>query len=153
MSNDRLRDDIAGLKREMRQAWQEIAKRPIKVKGGGAASPELRLVIIQGNTLATGQDGIKYSASPITDVPSAYDPTSPGSAIDGVGWGDLYTDGAGPTPVLVVNDGGGGSVINFDLVGEADPDVGSVVAAPVTLTVGGDPDTTVTAYRPDSLVG
>ncbi len=53
----------------------------------------------------------------------------------------------------MVNDGGGGSAINFDLLGGTDPDVASPVVTAVSLTVGGDPDTTVPAYRVDSLVG
>jgi hypothetical protein len=153
MSNDRLRDEVAGLKREMRQAWQEIAKRPIKVKGGGAAEPERRVIVYSGNTLATGQDGIVFSATPITDVPTAYDPNSAGTCIDGVGRGQLFTDGSFTEWVLVVNDGSGGTTIDFDLLGGSDSQDVASVATTKTATVAGDPLTTVTLYILKSLIG
>lgn len=153
MSNDRLRDDIAGLKREMRQAWQEIAKRPIKVKGGGAAEPEIRVVVLDGNTLATGEDGVEFSSSAITDVPTAYDPTSSFSGITGVGRGELYTDGSFTGYVLVANDGSGGTTIDFDLLGGTDSQDVCSVATTKTATVAGDPLTTVTLYVLKSLIG
>jgi hypothetical protein len=109
-------------------------------------------VIVTGNTLATGQSGIKKTTT-ITNVPSAYDPTVTSSFIDGIGRGTLWINGVSQGLVLIVNDGGGGSNVNFDLVGGSDPDVCSPVAATVSLTVGGDPNVKVTAYRPDSLVG
>jgi hypothetical protein len=144
---------VLALEAELRAVRQRLALQPWQIKASGGAVDNSRIVINTGNTLVTGQDGIKFSATPITDVPSAYDPLTPGTAIDGVGWGYLY-DGGTSLSVLVVNDAGGGSVVNFDLVGGVDdPDVASVIATRVSLTVGGDPDTTITAYRVDSLIG
>jgi hypothetical protein len=143
---------ISDLEREVRRLQQELAQRPLKPPKGSSTAQVKRLVIDTGNTLATGQNGIKKTST-ITDVPSAYDPTVTSSFIDGVGRGTLWINGVSQGLVLIINDGGGGSNINFDLLGGSDPDVGSPIAALATLTVGGDPNTTVTAYRIDSLVG
>lgn len=117
------------------------------------AASQFRIVVGGGNTLASGQDGINYSASTITDVPSAYDPSTAPSCIDGVGYGDLYIDGVYQGAVLLVNDGSNGTSIDYDLLGgSGDQDVGRPVAATASLTVGGDPATTVTAYILDTLL-
>jgi hypothetical protein len=147
-----LGDELVGSGLEMNPArlrGHEI----LREEPGAAAPPVARLVILGGNTLATGQDGIKYSSSPITNIPSAYDPTSAFSGITGVGRGEYFLDGVSQGYVLVVNDGTGGSAINYDVVAGSDPDVGSPVVATKSLTVAGDPTDTRTAYVIDSLVG
>jgi hypothetical protein len=64
-----------------------------------------RTVLIGGGNTIDSQDGIKVSDDPITSIPTAYDPDSSPSCIDGVGWGTLYVDGVEQTTkVLVVND-------------------------------------------------
>jgi hypothetical protein len=116
----------------------------------------MRIVIDRGNTLATGQLGIKFSSSPISNVPSAYDPTVDTSFIDGIGRGTLYSDGVSLGLVLVMNATsltGTVSSINFDLLGGSDPDVCSPITGTSSLTVGGDPLVTVTVYRVNSLTG
>jgi hypothetical protein len=109
---------------------------------GGAAAQLKVVVIVGGNTLVTSQTGISYSSTPITDVPSAYDPDVTSSFIDGVGRGTLYIDGVAQTSkVLIVNDGGSGAVDFALLTSDR-----IVVAEPRTLTVAGNPLVTVTAY-------
>jgi hypothetical protein len=141
------------LERECAELRQRNAVAPIQLKAAGGVADEYRIVIIQGNTLATGQDGINFSASPITDVPTAYDPDTPGTAIDGIGWGELFKNGSSQGYVLVCNDGSGGTTIDFDLLGATPgPDVASV-ATTKSVTVGGDPLVTLTVYIVKSLIG
>ena len=142
--------EIAALRAEIRRLRHEVYQRPIKPPKGATTS-DLRLVIDRGNTLVTTQLGIVYSSTAITDVPSAYDPTVTSSFIDGIGRATLYVNGTSQGYVLVCNDGTSGSAINFDLLGDTDADVCRAVATK-TLTVAGDPNTTVTAYIPDTLL-
>lgn len=138
---------IADLEREVKKLRQALAQRPIKPPKGAASAQLQTVAIIGGNTLTTGQDGIKYSSSTISNVPSAYDPDVDTSFIDGVGRGTLYIDGvAQANRVLIVNDPVGGA-INFALL---NGDTVVVVAAR-TLTVGGDPNVTISAYSPAFL--
>jgi hypothetical protein len=136
-------DDMRDVRREVRRLWQEVSKRPLKARAG-STSRLYTVSILSGNTLSTGQTGIKYSSSGISDVPSAYDPDVTSSFIDGVGRGTLFIDGVSQTSkVLIVNDLTGGAITFALLVGDI-----VVVRASRTLTVGGDPNTTVTAYSP-----
>ncbi len=64
-----------------------------------------RIFIDRGNTLDTGQLGIKWASSQIDEVPSAYDPNSGTSFMDGIGRGQLEINGILQSGyVLVVND-------------------------------------------------
>ncbi len=133
------------LEREVRRLRQGIAQRPIKPPKGSGAAPSLRVItIIGGNTLGTGQTGIKYSSSAITDVGSSYNPDVDTSFSDGIGRGTLSIDGViQSSKVLVCNDSTG-AAITFALLAS---DV-VVTAATKTVTVGGDPNTTLTVYVP-----
>lgn len=143
--------EIDALWREIRRLQQALAQRPLRVVASGT-SRTFRITITGGNTLATGQAGIKFSSSAITNVPTAYDPSVDTSFIDGIGRGTLFINGVSQGFVLVCNDGSNGSAVNFDLQGVVgDADVINVTSATKSLTVGGDPNTTVTAYVPDLL--
>lgn len=64
-----------------------------------------RIFIEDGNTLDTDELGIKYESTEIDEVPSAYDPNSGGTLIDGMGRGRLELNGVLQDGyVLVVND-------------------------------------------------
>lgn len=139
------KNEAAELWAEIRRLRREVAQRVIKPPKGAGGSVTKRIAIVEGNTLATGQDGIVYEASEITSVPSAYDPSTDTSFIDGIGRGILYVNGVSQGYVLVVNDGRSGSVINFDLLGGSDFDVGDV-ATTVDIAVSGGGGTTVTCY-------
>lgn len=137
---------VAGLQADVLRLESHTQKLPILPPRalGGAATSLMTVVVIGGNTLGSGQAGIKYSSSAITDAPSAYDPDVTSSFADYFGRGNLYIDGVlQANKVLIVNDLTGGAV-NFALLVN---DV-VVVATPRTLTVGGDPNTTITAYSP-----
>ncbi len=139
------RSEIDELRAELRRLRREVSQRIIKPPKGSAGSLTRRIAITGGNTLATGQDGILYESSEITSVPSAYDPSVDTTFIDGIGRGIYYLNGVSQGYVLVVNDGRSGSVINFDLLGGDDYDVGDV-ATTVSIEVSGGGGTTVTAY-------
>lgn len=141
------------LERECAELRQRNAVSPIQLKAAGGVADDFRIVIVQGNTLATGQDGIKVAAAAITNVPTAYDPDTPGTAMDGIGWGELYKNGSFQGYVLVCNDRSGGTTIDFDLLGSVPgPDVCSI-AVTKSVTVGGDPLVTLTVYVVKSLIG
>ncbi len=147
------RREFEELRRDLARARQELAQRPLFGGGGGAAAPDLRIIVMDGNTLATGQDGINFSSSAITDIPIAYDPTAPVSAIDGIGRGQLFKDGSFVGYVLCCNDGTGGTTIDFDLLGGSDSQDVCSVATTKSVTVAGDPLTTVDVYILKSLIG
>lgn len=153
MSNDRLRDDVQAIRREMRQAWQEIHKRPIKVKGGGSVTPRNFLRIIDGQTVFTAGPttiyGISKFSGTIATVPSIYDPNGVGStpglftATTGIGRAFLYLNGVlQANMVLVVFDAG--SSIPTAL---ADGD-GAASETSRSIPLGSDPTQTITAYVP-----
>jgi hypothetical protein len=63
--------------------------------------------VVGGNTLSTGQAGVKYVPS-IPSVPSAYDPNVTSSFIDGIGRGPLIINGVVQDGyVLIVNSNSG----------------------------------------------
>lgn len=158
MINKDLIRRVRELERDNAELRQRAANTPILIKAaGGAAASVDRLTIDSGNTLATGQYGIKFVATPITNVAVAYDPTTPGAAIDGIGWAQLIRDGVFVSYVLACNDNSSGTDIGFDLLGTSPsglpvPDVCSV-ARTKTVTVGGDPLVTLLMYVVRSLVG
>jgi hypothetical protein len=149
--------DILRRVRELERDNAELAQRnsvsPTIIKASGGEVPEKRVIVLDGNTLATGQDGINYTASEITDIPSDYDPDSPFSGIDGVGRGALYTSGSFSGYVLVVNDGSGGTTIDFDLLGGAESQDVASVATTKSVTVASDPLELRTVYVLKSLIG
>lgn len=120
-------------------------QRGMPSRWAGGATDVKRIQMVGGNTLATGQAGIKYASSEITSVPSAYDPEVDTSFIDGIGRGLLFVNGAYVGYVLVVNDGRSGSVINFDLLGGSSADIGDAGTV-VDIPVSGGGDATVSCY-------
>ncbi len=134
-------EDIRALQQEIRWLKREIAARAVKKKGGGGATTLRTIRIDRGNTLTTGQLGCKYSSSAITDVPSAYDPNVTSSFIDGVCRGTLHLNGVAQSGfVLCHNDSTGAlseALVTTDVV---------VVGAAISMTVAGDPATTVLSY-------
>ncbi len=137
---------VADLQHANTQAQRDSQHVPLIIgKSAAGASSFNTISIIGGNTLSTGQIGIKYSSSLITSVPSAYDPTVTTSFIDGIGRGTLFINGVSQGIVLVVNDTRGGAV-TFDLLGTSDgADVG-YAGSPVSIDVSGGGGTTVSAY-------
>ena len=103
-------------------------------------SPYMAILIDQGNTLTSGQDGIKYQAS-VATVPSAYDPNVTSSFVDGIGRGTLYIDGVAQSGyVLVANTSSG--LLSISLLTGDTIAVGGTVAIPIS----GGGGATVTAY-------
>lgn len=104
-------------------------------------SHDLRVTIVDGNTLSTGQLGIKWSGTAITSFSSAYDPAVTSAFPDGIGRGTLTIDGYLQTGyVLVVNDASSG-IGHALLVGDQCAALGSI-SMPV-----GSGTATVLAYR------
>lgn len=97
---------------EANRAWKDEGQkrrekqeqsRNLPSRWQGSVSEQLLLVIIGGNTLETGQDGVAYTAS-VTSVPSAYDPNEDDTFIDGIGRATLYRNGVEQEDkVLVIN--------------------------------------------------
>ncbi len=111
---------------------------------GGSVAQLYTISVTGGNTLASGQAGIKYDVTADDAVPSAYDPNVTSSFIDGIGRGVLSIDGVAQSGfVLIANAGGGG--ITFALVGT---DTVVVSSAPITIPITGGGGTTVSAYVP-----
>lgn len=95
--------------RELLQVWEAIKdlRRRVTQRPDPILAPIIvrRILIKDGNTLDTGQDGIKYEGTEITSVPSAYDPNTTSSFIDGIGRGQMEENGVVSSGyVLVVND-------------------------------------------------
>ena len=89
-------EDVADLKRR-------VAATPVVVSPYQPA--QMLLLIDRGNTLVTGQFGIKHVATVIVSVPSAYDPNVTSTFIDGIGRAKLVKDGVIQDGyVLVCND-------------------------------------------------
>jgi len=98
---------------QIRQLWKEIGivrqiLERINVQWRMPRSISYVLAIDQGNTLVgTGQLGIRYSATPLTGIPT-YDPNTATSFVNGIGRATLYINGVAQTGyVLVVNDSRG----------------------------------------------
>ena len=90
-------EDVADLKRR-------VAAMPVVVSPY-SAPPPMFLIVDRGNTLVTGQFGIKHVTTVITSVPSAYDPNVTSAFIDGIGRAKLVKDGVIQDGyVLVCND-------------------------------------------------
>ncbi|MBA3588513.1 hypothetical protein [Methylibium sp.] len=134
--------EFESLVREVQKLRQELAKRPVRHPAGGAVVNLRTVSVTSGQTLTSGQTGVKYSSSAIASVPSAYDPAVTSTFIDGIGRGVLYVNGVVQTGyVLILNDST--TAIQRALVAS---DV-IAVQDPVSIAVAGDPDgATVSAY-------
>lgn len=98
--------EIRSLQRQVSDLKRRADQRPVLVTSS-RPSEQLLLVIVGGNTLETGQNGVVYEAT-VASVPSAYDPTVTSSFIDGIGRATLYRNGvADDDYVLVVNSNDG----------------------------------------------
>ena len=91
------------LKEQVRSLSQRIEQRPVvqTVK----MPSQMFLIIDRGNTLDSGQLGIKHLTTLLTSIPSNYDPNVTSSFIDGIGRAQLMKDGVIQSGyVLVIND-------------------------------------------------
>jgi hypothetical protein len=98
-----LEQEIRMLKEQVRSLSQRIEQRPVvqTVK----PPTQQYLIIESGNTLASGQVGIKHLTTVISSVPSAYDPNVTSAFIDGIGRAKLIKDAVIQDGyVLVCND-------------------------------------------------
>ena len=98
----RLNQEVAALRRRMDQ---QNVLRAVHLP------PLMMMTIIGGNTLTSGQAGIKRIATPTT-CPADYDPNVTTSYADG--WGNAYLYVAGQpvgNKVLVLNDGALGTLV------------------------------------------
>lgn len=96
--------EIMALQRRVAELSRRLDNRPIL--GYQAPRAQYRLVqVVSGQTLGTGQIGVKYKTTPITSVPTAYDPNATSSFVDGIGRGILYIDNLPQSGyVLILND-------------------------------------------------
>lgn len=86
-----------------------------------------------GNTLGTGQTGIKLAS--VSNVPSAYDPNVTTTFIDGIGRGVLYRNGS-PTNgyVLIMNNSSSPNIFNNVLISNDIIFAGGPTPVPVSGT-------------------
>jgi hypothetical protein len=149
MSDARLAEALWSMQARIDRLERELSGIPSRWAGGADSSLKI-LQIIGGQTLSTGQAGIKYSSSAIASVPSAYDPEVDTTFIDGIGRAYLYVDGAlQATRVLVANYNGNGSPIDFALLGGSGDY--AYTATTVAIPISGGGGTTVTCYVPTWL--
>lgn len=95
--------EIMALQRRVAELSRRLDNRPIL----GYQAPQSKYSIVRivyGQTLGTGQTGIKYSTTPITSVPSAYNADTDTSFIDGIGSGQMYQENIGKGNVILLND-------------------------------------------------
>ena len=134
-----MRFDPTEILRQLQDLRRRVTQKPDTILSRGA--PYMFVLIEGGNTLDSGEDGVIFVDTTIASVPSAYDPNTDDTFIDGIGRGTLYVNGAAQSGyVLVVNDDRGVNR-NAVLAGES-PYAGSTVAIPVS----GGGGATVTAY-------
>lgn len=138
-------DAIREMQREIRWLKNEMAKRPIKTRGGSPTAQKW-IKIDRGNTLNDGITlGIKYVAGGVATVPSLYDPTVTSTFIDGIGRGTLYVNGTDSGLVLVVN----ANIFNVSIIVQALFTNDRVQAiTTVAIPLAGDPTQSVTCYVP-----
>lgn len=133
--NKRIRE----LQQEIIQLRRRMEQRPV-IFTTKAQANYYTVAILDGNTIDTGQDGIKYYEGEIASVPSQYDPDVDDSFTDGIGRGTLYKNGVAQDGyVLVVNDDRG-SFQNALVVGDV-----IYAGGPVHIPVSGG-DTSVVAW-------
>lgn len=99
--------DIRTEVRRLRAENKELRRRITQKRDAVIARRPYRSVTIdKGNTLETGQDGVKYYDNGVmASVPAAYDPDAQDTFTDGIGRGTLTVNGVVQDGyVLVVND-------------------------------------------------
>jgi hypothetical protein len=139
-----LPQQVADLQKRANVEEREGVRVPlIPARGGASVFTQRTVQIIGGNTLTTGQAGCKYVSSPITSVPTAYDPAVDTSFIDGICVGNLFENGiATGTKVLVLNDSTATpqrALVASDVV---------AVQATAAIAVAGDPNGATVAVYP-----
>jgi hypothetical protein len=107
----------------------------------GAAPPFKSLTIVGGNTLASGQAGVKLVGT-MTEVASLWDPATDGPYEDGIGNAYLFVDGASQGKVLVLNDGRAGMASSLVTSWRC------MAVASISLPLTGDPTQSVLVYIP-----
>ncbi len=130
MNDPRMMREIDRLHRDMARLRAQV---PVRVPPSGTTAVFRVVTVGGGNTLVTSQDGIVQAG--VASVPSAYDPDTEPTTVDGIGWGILYEDGLEIGHVLIVNDGTGGypdDLLINDRV---------IVIAPKSILVGAGPAT------------
>lgn len=124
---------------DLTEIRRRITMRPDVIPGSPGA-PILTILIDGGNTLETGQNGIVYEST-VSSVPSAYDPNSTSTFIDGIGRGTLTINGVVQEGyVLVVNSDSG--TFRNALLGDGE----DVVAAGGPISIPVDGGGAVSAY-------
>lgn len=105
-----------------REKQEQSRNLPSRFQGGRV--DDVYIIIMGGNTLDTGEDGVKWSATIITTLDAAYDPNTGTSFQDGIGRGRLFINGEEQDDkVLVVNEGSAfGHALRGDNVGTDGPD-------------------------------
>ena len=124
-------EDVADLKRR-------VSAMPVVVSPYQPS--QMFLIIDKGNTLDSGQFGIKRVATVITSVPSAYDPTVTSVFIDGIGRARLVKDAVIQDGYVLVCNDARSVWANAFLEGDA-----VAVSGKVTLSAGAS---SVTAFVP-----
>jgi hypothetical protein len=118
---------------------RDLQRLPLVIPRSPMRTPFLSVIVGGGNTIDS-QQGIKTVTSALTDIPSAYNPTSHPSCADGIGWGYLVVDGVQQTKeVLIINDNRSTLGV-FLLAGDV-----AYAGQPMSATVSGGPQT-VTVY-------
>lgn len=140
------RQQVAELRREIAHLKDQIAKRPLKSKGG-VTSAIYTLEIDRGNVLSDAVTlGIVWASSAPTSVPSLYNPNVDTSFIDGIGRATLYINNTAQSGyVLVAHYSGNGSPLTLAL---SQTQLVLTSAATVSLPLVSDATQTVTLYVP-----
>lgn len=116
-------------------------------KGGSGASPNLRLEVVDGNTLSDGVTlGGKWATPAPTTVPSLYNPNVDSSFIDGIFRAHLYMDDVLQADLVLVAhwDGNSSPLIRAVSAGQS---LGTTSAL-ITLPLVSDPTKTLSFYVP-----
>ncbi len=100
---------IRAIQREIRAIWQRLEKIDVQWRIPRGGVPYRTVMVDVGNELETTQDGCVYYEGVLPSVPSAYDPDTDDSFIDGIARGTLYVNQVAQEGfVLIVNDDRGG---------------------------------------------
>lgn len=142
------------LEQEVRRLRAEVAKRPLRAKGGGAATALSYLRIIDGQTVyssgAVTYYGINKFGGALATVPSIYDPNGVGStaglftATTGIGRAVLYTNGIAQSSLVLVAFDSASPISSGPLL-ELDFAVSTTTKS---IPLSGDPTQSITAYVP-----
>ncbi len=146
-------DDLREIRRELRQIRAELAKRPLKVKGGGGSTTSYLLKIIDGQTVysagATTLYGVSRSGSAISTVTSLWDPNSVAStaglftADTGIGRAQLYINGVLQASMVLVCFDTASAIPTALVQGDT-----ATATSTRTLTLASDATQSVLAYLP-----